>query len=804
MADDTPGWRFFIDRGGTFTDCVARDPAGRLRVAKLLSSDDAPLAAIRQLLGLPDGAPLPGGLTVRMGTTVATNALLERAGARVGLVITRGFGDLLEIGDQARPQLFALAIEKPAPLCEEVLEVDARVSPAGELLARPDPRALQHDFRAMFARGVRSLAIAVLHAYTPAGKALERELAALARTCGFGHVTLSHEVSGGLGLLARAETAVTDAYLTPPLRARVGRLAAALPGSRLHFMQSSGDLCDASRFRGRDAIVSGPAGGVVAVAELARRLGLGQVIGFDMGGTSTDVCRHAGEFERSYETRVAGVRVRTPMLALHTVAAGGGSICAYDGRRFSVGPQSVGADPGPLCYGRPGAGPLALTDISLALGRILPHRFPFPLARARVDAALERLSEKTGLSAPAVAQGFFAVAASSMAAAIRAVSVARGHDVREHAMIVFGGAGGQFACAVARELGVRTLVFHPLAGVLSAKGIGVARLGWHGEADAGRRVLEPGALRELTPTFEALVARGRAALEDDGAAPDAIRVTRRVDLRYRGTQTPLTIALPEPLPDDEDERDALEELRARFVAAHRRAFGYARPEHPVELVRARVELGAAGEPDASRGELATQARPGEDRGSLPEHVTLWADGRRHERVPVRLRETLFTAPGETALEGPALILEATATIVLDPGWRMEQAAGGCLIARDDRPVLGDTEEERGGAAPTAGDAAPDPVRLEIMGNRFMAIAEEMGVALQNTAQSVNIKERLDFSCALFNAAGELVANAPHVPVHLGSMDRSVETIIRRNADTVRPGDVFALNAPYDGGTHLPD
>ncbi len=805
MVGSGSGWRFWIDRGGTFTDCIGRDPQGRVHVVKLLSSDAAPLRGIRRLLKLSDDAPIPGGSSVRMGTTLATNALLERAGAATGLVISRGFGDLLEIGDQARPELFALAIRKQAPLTREVLEVDARVTPTGELLARPDAGALRQGLLDMLSRGVQSLAVAVLHAYTPAGAALERELGALATALGFSHVTLSHEVADGQGLLARVETAVTDAYLTPPLREHVRELARGLTGSRLLFMQSSGDLCDASRFRGRDAILSGPAGGVVAVAQLARDLArdleLSQVIGFDMGGTSTDVCRYAGAFERSYETRVAGVRVRTPMIAIHTVAAGGGSICAYDGRRLSVGPRSVGADPGPLCYGRPGAGPLALTDISLALGRVLPHRFPFPLARGRVDAALDELAEKTGMDAPAVAQGFFEVAVASMAAAIRAVSVARGHDVREHAMVVFGGAGGQYACAVARELGVRTLVFHPLAGVLSALGMGVARLGWHGEADAGRRPVTPVALESLEPIFAALERRGRAALERDGVAGETIRSIRRVDLRYRGTQTPLTVALPareQPPPA------RLSALLERFTAAHRRGFGYAREDHPVELVSARVELRDAGaaEADTAAAAAAQEVASGHTRGAAPPcFVTLWAEGRRHEHVPVLLREALFVSKGSgkdaRVIEGPALILEATATIVLDPDWVLEPARGGCLIARDRRPRATATRTRE------AAREAPDPVRLEIMGNRFMAIAEEMGVVLQRTAMSTNIRERLDFSCAVFDRRGGLVANAPHIPVHLGAMSESIRGVLAAHPEP-QPGEVFATNDPAAGGSHLPD
>ena len=847
-------WQIWIDRGGTFTDCVGVDPGGALGVVKLLSSDDAPIEGIRRLLGLAAGEAIPA-CEVRMGTTIATNALLERKGAPTGLAITRGFGDLLAIGDQARPELFALAIERPTPLPMGTVEVAGRIGADGREVAPLDVEEAEAGLRRLRAGGARSLAVVLIHAYLD-GRG-EAAIAAAARAAGFEHVSCSHEVAGSLGMLSRAETTVVDAYLTPLLGAYVRRVVAALGGARLRLMQSSGDLTEAARFRGRDAIVSGPAGGVVAEAAIGQRLGLGAVIGFDMGGTSTDVCRWAGEATRSYESMVAGVRVRTPMMAVHTVAAGGGSCCRYAEGRFTVGPESAGARPGPLCYGDPSARELTLTDVNLALGRLAGDRFPFALDGGRVAAHLEgiaaALAEQGDRRGPeAIAAGFFAVAVEGMAAAIRTISVARGHDPRSHALVVFGGAGGQHACAVARALGVRTLVFHPLAGVLSAFGMGVARVGWHGEADGGRVALGEGALAALGPILGRLEAEGRARLATDEGVLGAVEVRRRVDLRYRGSEGALTLALAE----GEDEGG----LRGRFEAAHRRELGWTRPGHVVEVVSARVEVREAEEADAPGGAGVDEAVNEGDDGDRSDgpcpirHTVMWAEGRAFAAVPVLRREELRAG---ARVAGPALILEATATIALDPGWVAVARADGVLVASDGAGAGGGGEaagsgegevagagdgegargarrrDEEGPGAEAGGEgavergarrreeegpgvvsgearegaeergAAADPALLEILGNRFMAIAEQMGAVLRRTALSTNIRERLDFSCAVFDEAGELVSNAPHIPVHLGAMSESIRGVLRAHPRP-GPGEVFVTNDPAAGGSHLPD
>jgi 5-oxoprolinase (ATP-hydrolysing) len=770
----------FIDRGGTFTDCILVEPStDTLRVVKVLSSDRAPIEGIRRLLQLEPTDALPP-LDVRMGTTIATNALLEKKGRRAALAITRGFGDLPEIGTQARPELFALQIVKPAPLPQSVLEIDARLHPDGSVATGLDPDRLERELRALRDAGAETLAVVVLHAYRSG--ALEREVGEIARRAGFDYVALSHEVAPELGLLSRADTTVLDAALTPLVRSWAEGLGRELAGGTLRVMQSSGGLTDALRLRGPDAILSGPAGGAVAVARVAELGGERAVIGFDMGGTSTDVCRFAGELERVYELEVAGARVQRPALRVLTVAAGGGSLCRLEGARLTVGPESAGADPGPLAYGNPEARELALTDINLLLGRLVEDRFPLPLERSRASARLAELAAE--LCAQGVerdpmelAEGFFHVANSNMTEAIRKVSVARGHDPREHALVVLGGAGGQHACALAARLGIARVLFHPLAGVLSAWGIGLSDVSWHGERDAGRGLLDPDALDALDAEYRALEDRGREELGRDAGSAESVR---RIDLRYRGSDSALTLPLL-----------TAERLAERFEQEHTELFGTARPGHPIELVTARVELLVRRE--RMPGTPSEAASAGVGPPAPARRTRLYHDGGFLEDVPVFQREALAAG---TDLVGPALVLEATGTIVIDPGFSARVESGGLIVARPIQAALARPELRHAGPR-------PDPVLLEIMGNLFMSIAEQMGESLRRTAFSTNIRERLDFSCALFEKDGSLVANAPHIPVHLGAMSESVRALIA-DQPNMQPGDAFVSNDPARGGSHLPD
>lgn len=784
-----PGWEFWIDRGGTFTDCIGLAPDGRLHVAKILSSDRAPVEGIRRILGVPDDAPLPP-CRVKLGTTVATNALLERRGARTLLVTSEGLGDLLRIGTQERPELFDLAIRRAPPLPERSLEIGARIGANGERVGALAPDAVREALAEARRGGLASVAVLLPHSY--AHPEDERRVAELAREAGFPYVVASCEIARELGLLARGETAVADAYLTPLLRAHVAELSDALPGSRLSFMQSSGGLTDAARFRGPTALLSGPAGGVVGAARVAREAGFAGAIGFDMGGTSTDVSLVVdGEVDRAFESTVAGVRVKAPMMRIHTVAAGGGSICRFDGFRLTVGPESAGADPGPLCYGRRGpdgaaaASELTITDVNLALGRLQTDRFPFPLDAAPAIAGLAALegalrSAGQPLSAEAIAAGFVEVANAAMVQAISEVSVARGIDPREHALVGFGGAAGQHVCAIARALGIGTVLLHPMAGLLSAYGIGSAEISWDGQRDAGRHRLEASLPGSVETAFAKLEAAGRAALERDGIADAEIRCERRLDLRYRGSERALAIAAP-------GDGDWL----AAFARAHRARFGYERPGRPIEIVTARVRASAP-----SPGATAPAAPPAADVGAprALREASVWFPGAGRLAAPVYARDALAAG---ARVAGPALLLEDTGTVVLDPGFEGELDRDGTLIVRD-RGVGAEAAAARRHDLERA-----DPIRLEVFGNRFMSIAEQMGAVLRNTAFSTNIKERLDFSCAVFDPDGGLVANAPHIPVHLGAMGETVRAVRDRFAD-LAPGDAVVSNDPYEGGSHLPD
>ena len=784
-------WDFWIDRGGTFTDVVGRAPDGRLHALKLLSEnpgayDDAAIEGIRRTLDAAPGAIPPDRVgTVRMGTTVATNALLERKGDRTLLMITRGFRDALRIGYQARPDIFAKEIVLPEMLYERVLEVDERVRADGTVERAPDMSAARDAMAAARADGIDAVAIVLMHAW--AAPAHEQALAEAAREAGFGQVSVSHEVSPLIKLVGRGDTTVVDAYLTPILARYVERVAGALgatppdaAGPTLQFMMSSGGLTAADRFKGRDAILSGPAGGVVGMARTGQIAGEERVIGFDMGGTSTDVAHFDGSFERAFETEVAGVRMRAPMLQVHTVAAGGGSILHAEADRFRVGPDSAGADPGPACYRR--GGPLTVTDANVMLGKLNPDYFPAifgpgqdqPLDRDAVVAQFTEIAAREGKTAEEVAEGFLRIAVENMAGAIKKISVQRGYDVTRYLLNAFGGAGGQHACAVADALGMTKVLIHPLSGLLSAYGIGLARVTEARQRGMETPLSDDGG--EIDAVLGDLAGEVREALTAQGVAVDDAEMIARLHLRYAGTDTALPVVW---------DGDA-EAARASFESAHEAQFGFTDPGADIVIEAAEIE-GRAAEAAADPEE----ARPATDRAAQAEaQVPLWSGGARHDAGVYR---RAMLDPGQR-IAGPALVIEDNQTIVVEPGWHAE------ITERDHILMTRAEAADRAGAVGTEAD----PVLLEVFNNLFMNIAEQMGVALQKTSRSVNIKERLDFSCAVFDADGALVANAPHMPVHLGSMDRSVETVIRLNAGDVRPGDVFALNAPYNGGTHLPD
>ena len=788
----TAGWQFWIDRGGTFTDIVARAPDGRLSTHKLLSENpgryrDAALAGIRGILGLSADAPIPPGLIdqVKMGTTVATNALLERKGEPVLLLVNRGFADALRIGNQTRPRLFDLAITLPSVLYRRVAEIPGRIGADGTEVEPLDEAAARDALRAARADGITACAIVMMHAW--AWPAHEQRLARLAREEGFTQISASHAVSPLLRLIPRGDTTVVDAYLSPILRRYVDQVAGELAGTRLYFMQSNGGLAEAGAFQGKDAILSGPAGGIVGAARTAAMAGLDHIIGFDMGGTSTDVALYAGGFERAFETEVAGVRMRAPMMAINTVAAGGGSILHFDGARMRVGPDSAGADPGPACYRR--GGPLTVTDANLCVGKIQPRHFPaifgpdgtLPLDAAVVEekfaALAERIAAATGIRRDRrdIAEGFLRIAVANMANAIKQVSVRKGQDPARFALACFGGAGGQHACLVADALGMETVFLHPFAGVLSAYGMGLADQAVLRE-QAVERTLDDDAVPALRALAERLEAEARAALIAQGAEAARIVAHASVHLCYQGTEATLAV----PLADRAG-------LTAAFTAEHHARFGFATEDRALTAAAVAVEAIA---PGAAVIEAPLPART--DTALAPiDRIALWSGGAAHD-APVYDRAALRAGD---RIAGPALIRESTATTVVEPGWAAEVSALDHLTLRRVTP--------RAEAAPVA-SGRPDPVLLELFNNLFMHVAEQTGVVLQNTAQSVNIKERLDFSCAIFDAEGRLVANAPHIPVHLGAMGESVRSVLAARRDTLKPGDVVALNNPYNGGTHLPD
>ncbi|MDX0452004.1 5-oxoprolinase [Sinorhizobium medicae] len=791
----TGTWDFWVDRGGTFTDVIGRDPSGALHALKVLSENpgayrDAAVHGIRLHLGLGSGEPVPHGLIgeVRMGTTVATNALLERKGERLALVTTRGFRDALRIGYQERKKIFATEIIKPEALYSVVVELDERVLADGTVERPLDEAAARRALESLKADGYGAVAIVLLHAYKY--PAHEMTVARLARSIGFEQVSVSHEVSPLVKYVGRGDTTVIDAYLSPVLGRYVAQVSQELDvgrsGARVMFMMSSGGLTAAEMFQGKDAILSGPAGGVVGLARTGEAAGFDRVIGFDMGGTSTDVAHFDGEYERAFETEVAGVRVRAPMMLIHTVAAGGGSILHFDGGRFRVGPDSAGANPGPACYRN--GGPLAVTDANVMLGKLLPEHFPAifgpeqnqPLdvetVRERFAALAAEIGD--GRSPEDVADGFIRIAVANMVEAIKKISVSRGYDVTRYALNCFGGAGGQHACLVADALGMKSILLHPMSGLLSAYGMGLADIRATRQKALGVALDEaaPNAILELGHKLqsECLV-----ELEAQGIARERIRTHLRAHIRYAGTDTVLPVEAAFPDHDDQAR------LRRDFEHLHKRRFGFIAENKALMIDAVEVETVGGGAAEMEGEGLAATA------GELvPGQRTRFCSQGMFHDAPVALRSQV--QPGQK-LAGPAIIIEPNQTIVVEDGWQAELTTKDHIVLRRIKAL-----PER-----TAIGTKADPVMLEIFNNLFMSIAEQMGVTLQNTAYSVNIKERLDFSCAVFDRRGSLVANAPHMPVHLGSMDASVATAIRENP-VIHPGDVFLINAPYNGGTHLPD
>ncbi|TDQ78468.1 5-oxoprolinase (ATP-hydrolysing) [Dongia mobilis] len=789
-------WQFWIDRGGTFTDIVGRAPDGRLVTHKLLSENperyrDAALAGIRAILNLPADAPLPADVTaIKMGTTVATNALLERKGEPVVLAITKGFRDALRIAYQNRPKIFARRIDLPELLHRDVIEINERVDSHGNILHHLDVATARRDFQAAFDQGYRAIAILLMHGYRH--HAHEIALARIAREIGFTQVSVSHEISPLMKLVSRGDTTVVDAYLSPILRRYVDQVAGEIGNrtTRLMFMQSNGGLTDARQFQGKDSILSGPAGGIVGAVETARQAGFDRIIGFDMGGTSTDVSHFNGAFERSYEAQVAGVRMRAPMMLIHTVAAGGGSILHFDGSRYRVGPDSAGANPGPASYRR--GGPLAVTDCNIMLGRLNPDYFPKvfgpnadqPLDREVVVAKFRDLATEiekaTGKEQRPedVAEGFLDIAVANMANAIKEISIQRGYDVTHYTLACFGGAGGQHACRVADALGMTRVFLHPLAGVLSAYGMGLADI----RAIRHKTVETPlgdAMTAYLSRELDAMAGEAQAEIAAQGIAAGDIQVLRQVHVKYAGTDAPLVTSFGSAL-----------EIQAGFEEAHRQRYGFI--VKGKQLIVDSISVEAIG-----KSERVTEPKlkaGGDATGPLAE-VPFYGQGR-HMTAPVYDRAELV--PGQQ-IDGPAIILEPISTNVVEPGWRAILNDRGHLIL--ERYIVAQRQNAIG--------TSVDPVMLEIFNNLFMSIAEQMGSTLEKTSHSVNIKERLDFSCALFDRLGHLIANAPHMPVHLGSMGESVESVIRAHAKKgggtdMQPGDVYVLNAPYNGGTHLPD
>jgi 5-oxoprolinase (ATP-hydrolysing) len=790
-------WQFWVDRGGTFTDIVARRPDGSLITRKMLSEDplhyhDAALAGIRDLMGVARDQPIPTTDidAVKMGTTVATNALLERKGERCALIITRGFGDALRIGYQNRPRLFDRHIVLPDQLVETVVEVDERINASGDVEHALDVDAVTVALRTVFDSGIGSIAIVLMHGYRYTQH--EKAIKAIALAIGFGQISVSHEVSPMIKLVGRGDTTVADAYLSPILRRYVDQVAAELGDTHLLFMQSNGGLTDAKLFQGKDSILSGPAGGIVGAVRTAEIAGYDKIIGFDMGGTSTDVSHYNGELERVFETTIAGVRLRVPMMNIHTVAAGGGSILHFDGTRFRVGPDSAGAHPGPASYRK--GGPLTVTDCNVMLGKIQPAFFPavfganadqrldLDIVRSKFEAlAVEIADAGLGLRSPEqIAEGFLQIAVENMANAIKKVSVQRGYDVTDYALCCFGGAGGQHACQVADALGMSRVLLHPFAGVLSAFGMGLANQRALRETSVELPLIDTHVV-EIEAALDVLVGKAEQELHAQGITDSAITTLRRTHLRYQGSDSALIVAY-----------GTVDNMRAQFEAMHQSRYGFINQGRALIVAAASVEAVAEAEDVLDDNAFHTGLQAGEQtRPCEQEMIAAMFSHGQLRQSPIYQRAKLGTLD---LIHGPAIISDPVSTTVVEPGWAAHVTERNDLIL------------ERVAAQPErkAAGTDVDPILLEVFNNLFMSIAEQMGATLENTSHSVNIKERLDFSCAIFDADGNLIANAPHIPVHLGSMSDSIKSVLERNRGKMQPGDVYCLNAPYSGGTHLPD
>ncbi len=792
---DTP-WQFWIDRGGTFTDIVARNPHGQLIIHKLLSENperyaDAPVQGIREILGIPAGENIPFEQieVVKMGTTVATNALLERKGDRTVLVITKGFRDALRIGYQNRPNIFARHIILPQMLNEKIIEVEERYTANGEKLIPVNLDSTRSELQAAFNSGIRSCAIIFMHGYRYPHH--EKQVAQLAKEIGFTQISVSHQVSPLMKLISRGDTTVVDAYLSPILRRYVDKVAQELGNTQLMFMQSNGGLADAQQFQGKDSILSGPAGGIVGAVQTSTNAGFHKIITFDMGGTSTDVAHYNGEYEREFETEIAGVRLRTPIMAIHTVAAGGGSIISFDSGRYRVGPESAGANPGPACYGK--SGPLTVTDCNVMVGKIQPDFFPkvfgknadLPLDGEIVKQKFTQLSATIddNRSPEEVAAGFLAIAVEKMANAIKKISLQRGYDVSEYTLCCFGGAGGQHACLIADSLGIKQIFIHPYAGVLSAFGMGLADVRVIREK-AVEKVLNDFVITEIQQILANLeIEANQDFINGNKGKFKKIQVLKKVHLRYEGTDSALIIDFSN-----------ITKMRQLFEAAHRQRYGFIIPEKSLIIEAVSIEI--IGKNDLPEEPIIKRRN---DNKPVPiARVQMYA-AHQWQETPVYNRNEL--QPGD-CINSPAIIIEATGTNVIEPGWQAELNEKNHLILQRSTPKLSPSHREINQLKikPTK----PDPVMLEIFNNLCRAIAEQMGITLQNTSSSVNIKERLDFSCAIFDKCGQLVANAPHIPVHLGSMSESVKSLITACSNNIKPGDVYVSNNPYNGGTHLPD